>query len=93
MHKQTGPRRYRIVVRGRLTGPIADGFEHLELESGAGESTLTGGLHDQAQLHGLRRCGYSPESSHTLSSRYSSRPQLRSSSSASDGTPTRKDHP
>jgi len=53
MHEHTGPRRYRIVVRGRLTGPIADGFEHLELESEAGETTLTGSLADQAQLHGL----------------------------------------
>jgi hypothetical protein len=53
MHEQTGPRCYRIVVRGRLTGPIADGFEHLELDSGGGERTLTGRLHDQAQLHGL----------------------------------------
>lgn len=53
MHEQTGPRRYRIVVRGHLTGPIADGFEHLELESGGGQSTLTGRLQDQAQVHGL----------------------------------------
>jgi hypothetical protein len=76
MHERTGPRRYRMVVRGHLTGPIAEGFEHLELESEAGESTLAGGLHDQAQLHGLRRCGYSAERSHTLGSRYSRRPQL-----------------
>jgi hypothetical protein len=53
MHEQTGPRGYRIVVRGRLTGPIADGFEHLELDSGGGQSTLTGCLQDQAELHGL----------------------------------------
>jgi hypothetical protein len=53
MHEQSGPRRYRIVLSGRLTGPIADGFEHLELESGGGETTLTGRLQDQAQLHGL----------------------------------------
>jgi hypothetical protein len=53
VHEQTGPRRYRIVVRGRLTGPLADGFEHLELDSGGGQSTLTGSLADQAQLHGL----------------------------------------
>jgi hypothetical protein len=53
MHEQTGPRRYRIVVRGRLTEPIADGFEHLDLDSAGGESTLTGSLHDQAQLHAL----------------------------------------
>jgi hypothetical protein len=53
MHEQTGPRHYRIVVRGHLTGPIADGFEHLELESGGGQSSLTASLQDQAQLHGL----------------------------------------
>jgi hypothetical protein len=51
MHEQTTPRRYRIVVRGHLTGPLPDGFEHLELDSG--ESTLTGSLRDRAQLHGL----------------------------------------
>jgi hypothetical protein len=29
-------------VQGRLTGPLADGFEHLELDFGSGQSTLTG---------------------------------------------------
>jgi hypothetical protein len=53
MHEQTRPRRYRIVVRGHLTGPLPDGFDHLELDSGGGQSTLTGSLQDQAQLHGL----------------------------------------
>ena len=53
MDEQTRPHRYRIVVRGRLSGPLADGFEHLELDSGDGQSTLTGSLQDQAQLHGL----------------------------------------
>jgi hypothetical protein len=51
MHEQTTPRRYRIVVREHLTGPLPDGFEHLALDSG--QSTLTGSLRDRAQLHGL----------------------------------------
>jgi hypothetical protein len=49
----TRPRRYRVVVRGRLGEHIASAFEHLELESGAGRSSLTGTFADQAQLHGL----------------------------------------
>jgi hypothetical protein len=49
----TQPRRYRIVVRGRLGERLAAAFEHLELESRAGHSSLTGTFADQAQLHGL----------------------------------------
>ncbi len=54
MQKQsTEPNRYRVVVRGRLGEHLAGAFEHLELESRTGESTLTGTFADQAQLHGL----------------------------------------
>jgi hypothetical protein len=49
----TTPRRYRVVVRGRLGERLAGAFEHLELDSGAGQSSLTGTFADQAQLHGL----------------------------------------
>jgi hypothetical protein len=49
----TEPTRYRVVVRGRLSEHIASAFEHLELDSRAGHSSLTGTFADQAQLHGL----------------------------------------
>jgi hypothetical protein len=29
MHEQSGPRRYRVVVRGRLSGPLVDGYSTL----------------------------------------------------------------
>ncbi len=51
--QSTQPRRYRVVVRGRLGEYLATVFEQLELESRAGESSLTGTFADQAQLHGL----------------------------------------
>ena len=47
------PSRYRVVVRGRLSERLAGGFEHLELASDGGESSLTGTFADDAQLHGL----------------------------------------
>jgi hypothetical protein len=51
--QSTQPRRYRVVVRGRLGEHLATVFEQLELESRAGETSLTGTFADQAQLHGL----------------------------------------
>jgi hypothetical protein len=51
--QRTQPKRYRIVIRGRLGEHLAGALEGLELESRAGESTLTGTFADQAQLHGL----------------------------------------
>ena len=53
MQNHTQPSRYRVVVRGRLGHELAETFEHLELDSRAGESSLTGTFADQAQLHGL----------------------------------------
>ena len=54
MHESwTQPSRYRVVVRGRLSDPVASCFEHLELETHGGETSLTGTFADQAQLHGL----------------------------------------
>ncbi len=54
MHQgATQPIRYRVVVRGRLGRTFAEAFEHLELDSSGGESSLTGTFADQAQLHGL----------------------------------------
>jgi hypothetical protein len=45
--------RYRVIVRGRLGRELADAFEHLELDSHGGESSLTGSFADQAQLYAL----------------------------------------
>jgi hypothetical protein len=44
---------YRIVVRGRLGEHLADAFGPLEIDSGSGQTALTGTFADQAQLHGL----------------------------------------
>jgi hypothetical protein len=53
MQKSTEPSRYRVVVCGTLSEHLASAFEHLELDSQAGETSLTGTFADQAQLHGL----------------------------------------
>jgi hypothetical protein len=53
MNDSTQPSRYRVVVRGRLGEHLASAFDGLELESQAGESSLSGTFADQAQLHGL----------------------------------------
>jgi hypothetical protein len=53
MQNSTEPSRYRVVVRGRLGEHLASAFGHLEVESQAGQSSLTGTFADQAQLHGL----------------------------------------
>jgi hypothetical protein len=53
MHESIQPTRYRIVVRGRVRRELADTFEHLELDSNGGESSLTGTFVDPAQLYGL----------------------------------------
>jgi hypothetical protein len=54
MNEQTTePTRYRVVVRGRLGEHLRSAFPQLELESHAGETSLSGSFADQAQLHGL----------------------------------------
>lgn len=53
MKQSSQQRRYQVVVRGGLGESFASTFEQLELESHAGESSLTGSFADQAQLHGL----------------------------------------
>ena len=53
MHETTQPRRYRIVVRGRLGELVTGAYEHLELETHGHDSSLTGTFADQAQLIGL----------------------------------------
>jgi hypothetical protein len=45
--------RYRVVVRGRIGSHLEEQFVQLQVESRAGESSLTGTFADPAQLHGL----------------------------------------
>lgn len=53
MQQRSQPSRYRVVVRGGLGESFAKTFGELQVESGAGESSLTGSFADQAQLFGL----------------------------------------
>ena len=45
--------RYRIVVRGRLSGHLASAFEGFALEPGNERSVLAGAIRDQAHLYGI----------------------------------------
>jgi len=53
MKYTTQPSRYQVVVGGRLGEHLTAAFDSLEIESRAGESSLTGTFQDQAALHGL----------------------------------------
>ena len=53
MNETPCPTRYRVVVRGRLSQRLAAGFDGISVESGDGQTTLTGCYLDQAQLHGV----------------------------------------
>jgi len=44
---------YRIVVRGELDDRFAYLFDGMQMHRVEGTTVLTGGVHDQAQLHGL----------------------------------------
>ena len=44
---------YRIVVRGELSPRYRPAFEGMTLAAGDGQTTITGPVVDQAQLHGL----------------------------------------
>jgi hypothetical protein len=46
------PKMFRVVLRGRLSERFASAFDGMELEPGAGKTTLVGSL-DQAQLWGI----------------------------------------
>ena len=48
-----GPKRYRIVVAGELSGRFAPAFEGMTVQCGAGQTAITGVVVDQPQLHGL----------------------------------------
>ena len=43
---------YRIVVKGRLAGALAEMFDGLQIRSGGCETELRGAISDQAQLFG-----------------------------------------
>jgi hypothetical protein len=47
------PRRYQIIVRGRLSERFATAFEPMTLEARPGETVLTGELVDASQVYGL----------------------------------------
>ena len=49
----TAPTIYRIVVRGELSQRYVPAFEGMTLAAGAGQTTITGPVIDQAHLHGL----------------------------------------
>lgn len=44
--------RYRLVVRGELDARYAYLFDGMDMERVGGTTVLTGGVRDQAQLHG-----------------------------------------
>ena len=44
---------YRIVVRGELSERFAAAFEGMEMETGGGQTVLTGEVIDNAHLHGI----------------------------------------
>jgi hypothetical protein len=44
---------YRLVVRGTLSERLASAFDGLSVESGEGETVLSGRFLDQSQLHGV----------------------------------------
>ena len=54
MHERApAGKRYRIVVKGRLSEGFAETFEGLTLATAPRQSTLSGSFADQAQLYGL----------------------------------------
>ena len=46
-------RRYRLAFRGELGEPFGFLFEGMQMDRVAGTTVLTGGVIDQAHLHGL----------------------------------------
>jgi hypothetical protein len=44
---------YRIVVSGELSERLAAAFEGMEIETGGGQTILTGEVIDDAHLHGI----------------------------------------
>jgi hypothetical protein len=48
-----GPKKYRIVLRGRLSESFESAFEGMALEHSPNQTVLVGEVRDQAQLYGL----------------------------------------
>jgi hypothetical protein len=48
-----GPKRYRIVVAGELSGRFALAFDGMTVRCTGGQTAITGMVVDQSQLHGL----------------------------------------
>jgi hypothetical protein len=48
-----GPKRYRIVVAGELSGRFAPAFDGMTVQCTGGQTAITGMVVDQSQLHGL----------------------------------------
>jgi len=53
MSEAATPRCYQLVVRGRLSDRLASAFDGLTVESGDGQTVLSGRFLDQSQLHGV----------------------------------------
>jgi hypothetical protein len=47
------PTCYRIVIDGELSGRFALAFDGMTVQSGGGQTEITGMVVDQSQLHGL----------------------------------------
>jgi hypothetical protein len=47
------PRSYTLIVEGELGPKYASAFPGMRLESGNGQTRITGRVEDQAQLHGI----------------------------------------
>jgi hypothetical protein len=52
-HKSHLPVHYRIRLKGHLDNKWSEWFEEMAISSEGGETILTGGVADQAALHGL----------------------------------------
>lgn len=50
-----GTHRYRLTVEGELGGTMASAFPGMSVTPGHGNTTITGEIHDQAEMQGLLR--------------------------------------
>ena len=48
-----GPTRYQIVVAGELSCRFAPAFDGMTMQCAGGQTSITGVVVDQSQLHGL----------------------------------------
>jgi hypothetical protein len=48
-----GPTRYQIVVDGELSRRFAPAFDGMTMQCAGGQTSITGVVVDQSQLHGL----------------------------------------